>query len=269
VAVAVTGRDGRPLAGRRIVVTRPRAQVTALAARLEGLGAEVVALPTIRLEPPEDWRPLDQAIERLAEFDWVLFTSVNGVEAFARRLAEAGLDARALARARLGAIGPGTAGALAWTGRSPDLVPREYRAEALLDALLPRVGPGTRVLLVRAAQARDVLPRGLAARGVAVSVAPAYRARPALEGGPALVALLEARRVDAITFTSSSTVHGLVALLPGGRVAELLAGVALAAIGPVTAATLAEHGLSAAIVAGEYAIPALASAIADYFARCA
>jgi uroporphyrinogen III methyltransferase/synthase len=239
--------------------------VTTLAARLERLGAEVIAVPTIRLEPPEDWRPLDQAITRLAEFDWVLFTSVNGVEAFARRLAEAGLDARALARARLGAIGPGTAEALARTGRAPDLVPTEYRAEALLEALRPRVGPGTRVLLVRAARARDVLPHGLAAHGVAVNVVAAYRTRPALEGGPILVALLEARRVDVITFTSSSTVHGLVALLPPGRVTELLAGVALAAIGPVTAESLAEHGLTATIVAGEYTIPALVSAIAKHF----
>jgi uroporphyrinogen III methyltransferase/synthase len=236
-----------------------------LAAPLEALGAEVIALPTIRLEPPEDWRPLDQAIARVAEFEWVLFTSVNGVEAFARRLAEAGLDARALARARLGAIGPGTAEALSWTGRAPDVVPAEYRAEALLEALRPRVGPDTRVLLVRAARARDVLPRGLAAHGAAVTVVPAYRTLPAVEDGPTLVALLEARRVDAITFTSSSTVHGLVALLPDGRVTELLAGIALAAIGPVTAESLAEHGLTATIVAGEYTIPALVWAIAEHF----
>jgi uroporphyrinogen-III synthase len=121
------------------------------------------------------------------------------------------------------------------------------------------------VLLVRAAEARDVLPHGLAARGVTVRVVPAYRTRAAVEGGAALVGLLETRRVDAITFTSSSTVRGLVALLPDQRRAELLRGVTLAAIGPVTAATLAEHGLTATIVAAAYTIPALASALADHF----
>jgi uroporphyrinogen III methyltransferase/synthase len=265
--MADTVRDGRSLAGRRVVVTRPVAQAAALTRRLEALGAEVVAVPTIRLEPPEDWRPLDEAIGRLGDFAWVLFTSGNGVEAFAARLAAAGLDPRALAGMRLGAIGPGTAEALAWTGRTPDLVPGEYRAEALLDALLARVRPGTAVLLVRAAEAREVLPRGLAAHGIPITVVPAYRTRPALDGGPALVQLLEAGRVDAITFTSSSTVHGLVALLPGRRRAELLAGVTLAAIGPVTAATLAEQGLAATIVAGEYTMAGLASALAEHFAR--
>jgi uroporphyrinogen III methyltransferase/synthase len=258
--------ERRPLFARRVIVTRPRAQVPRFAALLEGYGAEVVAVPTIRIDPPDDPGPLDQAIGVLARFHWIVFTSANGVAAFGERLAAAGLDARALASARLAAIGPETAEALRPLGLSADLVPAEFRAEGLMAVLGPRVGPGTEVLLVRAAEARDVLPRELETLGARVTVAPAYRTVAAKEGADQVLALCEARRVDVVTFTSSSTVRAFLGLLPRDDTRRLLAGVALAAIGPITAGTLAEYGLAVSIMPREYTIPALAAAIAAHFA---
>jgi uroporphyrinogen III methyltransferase/synthase len=258
--------ERRPLEARRVIVTRPRAQAARLAALLEGYGAEVVAVPTIRIEPPEDPGPLERAVGALARFHWIVFTSANGVAAFGRRLAAAGLDARAVGSARLAAIGPETAAALRPLGLAADLVPPEFRAEGLAAALGPRVGPATEVLLVRAAEARDLLPRELGALGARVTVAPAYRTVAAKEGAGRVVALCEARRVDAVTFTSSSTVRGFLGLLPRDDTGRLLAGVALAAIGPITAGTLAEYGLGASIMPHEYTIPALAAAVAAHFA---
>lgn len=257
--------ERRPLFGRRVVVTRPRPQVARFAALLEAYGAEVVALPTIRLEPPDDFAPLDAAVGGLDRFHWVIFTSANGVAAFRERLAAAGLDARALAAARLAAIGPETAEALARAGLRADLVPPEYRAEGLVDSLRDHVEAGSEVLLVRAAEARDVLPRELSALGARVTVVPAYRTVPMKEGADHVVGLLEARRVDVVTFTSSSTVRGFMALLAPEEVRRLLGGVVLAAIGPITAATIAEYGLEARISPREYTIPALAAAIAAHF----
>ncbi len=257
--------ERRPLFGRRVVVTRPRAQAARLALLLEAYGAEALALPTIRLDPPDDWRPLDDAIRRLPSFAWVVFTSVNGVAAFRERLAAARLDARALAGTRLAAIGPETAEALARVGLRADLVPAEYRAEGLLEALTPHLAAGSEVLLVRAAEAREVLPRELAGRDVRVTVAPAYRTVTVKEGADRLLDLLEARRVDAVTFTSSSTVRGFVALLGPEAVRGLLKDVVLAAIGPITAATIAEYGLEARVMPREYTVPALADAVAAHF----
>lgn len=260
-------RARRPLAGRRVVVTRPRAQAERLAALLEAYGAEVLALPTIELEPPEDWGPLDAAVHRLRGFDWIVFTSVNGVAAFRERLRLAGLDARALAGSRVAAIGPETAEALRRDGLRVEVVPLEYRAEGLVELLGPRVGPGSEVLLVRATEAREVLPRELAARGARVTVAPAYRTVTVADGAERVVGLLEARQVDVMTFTSSSTVRGFMAFLPPDAIERLLADVVLAAIGPITAATLAEYGLPTRVMPREYTVPALASAIAAHFAR--
>jgi uroporphyrinogen III methyltransferase / synthase len=262
----VPWRERQPLHGRRLLVTRPRAQAGRFVALLEGYGAEVVVLPTIRLEPPDDWRPLDEAIARLAEFAWIVFTSANGVTVFQERLGRAGRDARALAGLGVAAIGAVTAEALRRTGIAPDVVPEEFRAEGLVEALASRVQAGRAVLLVRAAEAREVLPRELRARGVSVVVAPAYRTVTPKEEADHVLGLLEHRRIDAVTFTSSSTVRGLVALLPPGEARRLLSGVVLAAIGPITAATIAEYGLTVSVMPREYTVPALAAAIARHFA---
>jgi uroporphyrinogen III methyltransferase/synthase len=255
----------RPLAGRRILVTRPRAQAARLTGLLEAYGAEAIALPAIEIEPPEDWRPLDEAIRSVASFRWVVFTSVNGVAAFLARLAVAGLDARRLAGGRIAAIGPETAEALRQGGIEPELVPGEYRAEALVEALGSRLDRGDAVLVVRATEARDVLPRDLEARGIRVTIAPAYRTVFARDGRAEIRALLESRRLDAITFTSSSTVRGFLGLLGPADAVRLLDGVVVAAIGPITAETAAEHGLTVSVMPHEYTVPALADAIAGYF----
>ena len=267
VASRVPWRERRPLHGRRALVTRPRAQAGVLATLLEDYGAEVVTLPTIRIEPPDDWRPLDSALAGLRGFGWVVFTSTNGVGAFRERLRVAGRDARELAGLGVAAIGSATAEALRGIGLEPDVVPTEFRAEALVEALGPRIQPGQGVLLVRATEAREVLPRALAARGIEVTVAPAYRTVIAKEESDRMLTLLEARKIDVVTFTSSSTVRGLVGLLPAGEARRLLAGVALAAIGPVTAATVAEHGLPITVMPRQYTAPALAAAIARHFAE--
>jgi uroporphyrinogen III methyltransferase/synthase len=226
-----------------------------------------VSLPTIRLEPPDDWGPLDRAIARLAAFRWVIFPSANGVPPFRERLGRAGRDARALAGARLAAIGAETAEALRRAGLEPDLVPAEYRAEGLVAALGPLVEAGSEVLLVRAAEAREVLPRGLEACGARVTVVPAYRTVTAKEGADGVRGLLDRRGIDVVTFTSSSTVRGFMTLLAPEEIRPLLAGVVLAAIGPVTAATIAEYGVAVGVMPREYTVAALAAAIAAHFQR--
>jgi uroporphyrinogen III methyltransferase/synthase len=255
----------RPLHGRRVLVTRPRAQAGRLVELLEAYGAEALALPTIEIAPPADWSPLDAAIRSLPGFRWVVFTSVNGVAAFRERLARAGLDARSLAGCLVAAIGPETAEAVRRSGIEPDLVPAEYRAEGLIEALAPRLDPGDAVLLVRATEAREALPRELGARGIRVTVAPAYRTVLARDGAADVVPMLESRRVDAVTFTSSSTVRGFLALLAPADARRLLEGVVVAAIGPITAETAAEHGLHVSVMPHEYTVPALADAIAGHF----
>lgn len=246
-------------------MTRPRAQAGRLAALLETKGAEVVTLPTIEIEPPEDWAPLDEAIQGLGSYRWVVFTSINGVEAFRARLAHAGLDAGCLAGRRVAAIGPQTAEDLRKAGIEPDLVPAEYRAEGLLKALGSRLERGDAVLLVRAAEARELLPQKLEARGHRVTVAPAYRTVFAKGGADRILTLLESAGIDGVTFTSSSTVRGFLALIGPTEARRLLEGVVVAAIGPVTAETATALGLRVAVMPHEYTIPALADAIADHF----
>jgi uroporphyrinogen-III synthase len=265
VAGVATWLARRPLHGRRVLVTRPRGQAGRLVGLLEAYGAQTVSLPTIEIGPPDDWRPLDQAIRSLAAFRWVVFTSVNGVAAFRDRLRLAGLDARSLAGCRVAAIGPETAEALRHGGIEADLVPLEYRAEGLVEALMPRLAPGDAVLLVRATEARERLPQDLEAQGIRVTIAPAYRTRFPRDGAAEMVALLESRRIDVVTFTSSSTVRGFLGLVGPTEARRLLTGVVVAAIGPVTAETATEHGLHVNVMPHEYTVPALADALADHF----
>lgn len=266
--------EARPLAGRHIAITRPPSQAGPLAEQLEALGARVTSLPAIRIEPSEDTSVLDEAVRELETYDWLIFTSVNGVAAFTERLTAAGRawDARGLAR--VAAIGPATAEALAEQGVQADLVPEEFVAEALADALGNVAGQ--RILLPRADIARETLARELLVRGADVTEVAAYRTVVEPIAPELLRSVLENDRVDAITFTSSSTVRGLAQSLtamlaegdPEGN-ADLvgaLAGIALAAIGPVTATTLQDYGLEASVVAEEYTVPGLVHALVTYFA---
>jgi uroporphyrinogen III methyltransferase / synthase len=255
VVGAVAGLDlgwfeRRPLFGRSVVVTRAREQASELRVRLEGLGADVVELPAIAIAA------IDIALPDLSDYDWIVLTSANGVAALFGALDEAGLDTRALAGVRVSAIGPGTAAALAGRGVRTDLVPERFVAEALVDAFPPPDRPGARVLVARAEQARDVLPDGLAARGYAVDVLPVYRTVTATPD-PAAVERVRAGNVDAITFTSSSTVTNLLAALDGPPDPQPL----VVSIGPVTSETARARGLVVDAEATEHTIDGLVAAL--------
>ena len=262
--------EARPLFGRRIVVTRARAQAAALAEALEALGAEVIIFPTIAIAPPEDTAPLARAVVAAADYDWMFFTSVNGVRAFFAAFADAGRDIRALHRVRLGAIGPETAAELERRLLRPKVVPVEFRAEGLVQALAGEPLDGARILLPRAAGARAVLPDALRARGATVDEVIAYRAVvPVGADVDGMATALAAGDVDAITFTSSSTVRHFVAMLGPERMAKLVRDgrPIIACIGPVTADTAAELGLTVGLVPADYTVPALAHALVDHFCK--
>ncbi len=256
--------ERKPLSGRRIVVTRPRQQAARFAELLEDLGAEVLCFPTVELRPPESWQPLDQAIAAIESFDWIVFTSVNGVAAFLERFDLARRDLRDLKGIHLAAIGPETARALEHLHLRVDAVPEEYRAEGVLEAL--GEVSGRRILLPRAAGARDILPRELERRGAAVVETIAYRGvRPEAEAGE-LRETLEAGDVDMVTFTSSSTVRNFAEMFAPGEAATLLGRSAVGCIGPITGDTARQLGFAVAVQPARYTIPDFAEAIREYFA---
>jgi len=256
----------KPLAGRVVVVTRPRTQAVAFATLLEAAGATVLLAPTIVIEPPLSWAPLDRALGRLGDYRWAVFTSVNGVEMTRRRLEHLGREAGALGGLRLAAIGPATAEALRALGLRPEVVPEEYMAEGLAEHLRRFIEPGESVLLARAAETRDVLVRELEAAGARVDEVAAYATRAAGEDTAELRRALADRRVDVMTFTSSSTVRHFADLFSAADQPRLLAGVTVACIGPVTRDTARALGIETAIVPKEYTIPALAHAIVAHYA---
>ncbi len=259
--------ERRPLFGKRIVVTRARAQAGELSRELEALGAEVLEFPTIRITPPTDFGPLDDAIAGLDSFGWIVFTSANGVAAFVERLGHHGLDLRAIPRgAKLAAIGPATADALRATGLRVDVVPEEYRAEALLEALLRGSPAGGKVLIPRAKVAREILPEKLREAGLEVVVPPAYETVPSEEGKEEVREGLLAGDVDCVTFTASSTVESFVGAF-GGEAGSLLSRTRVACIGPITAETARGHGIRVDAEATEYTIPGLVDAVAGLFAE--
>lgn len=261
--VMAEARGSKPLSGRVVLVTRAVEQAGVFAALLEAAGARVMLVPTIAIEPPDSWAPLDGALAR--EYDWVVFTSVNGVAMVRRRVEATGQGRALLERSRLAAIGPATATALADWRLVAEVVPGEYVAEGLLDRLRPLVAPGARVLLPRAAETRDVLVRELTAHGARVTEVAAYRTRAATEHAAGLREALAEGRVDVVTFTSSSTVRSFCALFGSAELPRLLRGVTVACIGPITRATAEGRGLAAQIVPEDYTIPALARAIVTHF----
>ena len=258
--------ERRPLFGKSVVVTRARAQAGELSRELEALGAEVLEFPTIEIREPEDFGPLDGAIRDLDSFDWIVFTSANGVAAFMERLGHHGLDLRAVPRgAKIAAIGPATADALRATGLRVDVVPEEYRAEALLEALLEGTPAGGKVLIPRARVAREILPEKLREAGMKVVVPPAYETVPSDEGKDELREKLLSGGVDCVTFTASSTVESFVGAF-GGEAEDLLSNTRVACIGPITAETARGRGIRVDAEATEYTIPGLVSAVVDLFA---
>jgi uroporphyrinogen III methyltransferase/synthase len=268
---APTEQSFAPLAGRTIVITRPRAQAGEFAAQLESYGARVIACPTIEIVEPESYRQLDEAIDGLYGYDWLVFTSVNGVEHFMRRLRAKGRDARELDDLRVCAIGEATAERLSDAHVHVDLIPDQFKAEGIFAALESFLGGpenlrGQNFLIPRAAVARDYLPRSLEAAGARVDVVPAYRTvQPHSQERGRVEALLAGGAIDCITFTSSSTVTNFAQMFKATGLSGLLAGVAVACIGDITAATAAQYGLRTDIQPNEYTTQALARAIADYY----
>jgi uroporphyrinogen III methyltransferase/synthase len=248
--------DRMPLFGKRVVVTRASAQAGALRAALASLGAEVLELPALRVVPL-DPEPLREALDRIAEYDWVVFTSQNAVAFLWQSLRVAGRDARALAGRKLACVGPATADALLARGLAADVVPGRYVAEGVLEALDEREDVrGSRVLYVAAEGARDVLPEGLAERGCRVDVLPVYRTASDGAGSGALREALSAGRVDAVTFASASAVRGFVEAVG----AELARRAPAVSIGPVTSDAVRAAGITLAAEASEATIDALADA---------
>lgn len=257
----------RPLAGRRIVVTRARAQAGGLAVRIEELGGEVIEFPTIEIQPPASYAALDAAIAKIADYDWLIFTSVNGVEQFFARFERAGRSFAELQSKRVAAIGPLTAQRLKAAGAQSCLVPEQYQAEGILKALRPEELRGRRVLIPRAAQAREILPETLRRWGAVVDVVEAYRTAIPTADVARLAGLLQAGEVDMITFTSSSTVSNFVKLFGGRKLLELLGDTAIGCIGPITKATVEELGGEADAVSAEFTTSGLVGAVVDYFQR--
>ena len=260
--------DTRPLFGRRIVVTRPRAQAVELVTRLAQMGADPIEVPTIQIVAPEDPTPLDRACAQIGEFDWVVFTSANAVSHFMRCLLAGPGDVRDLKGVRLCAVGPATAEALSQFSIRIDLVPEEYRAEGVIRALgQNRDLTGTHILLPRADLAQDLLPVKLRQAGANVTAVTAYRTSPVdLEaaGGPDIYGLLLERQVDIVTFTSGSSVKNFVRALGKDEAADLLKQVDVACIGPVTADVASRLDISTTIMPSDYTIPAMVRAIVDH-----
>jgi uroporphyrinogen III methyltransferase/synthase len=246
-----------PLFGRRIVVTRARGQAEALSSKLQALGAEVIELPTIEIRPAPDYGSLDRAIANLGSYDWLIFTSVNGVRFFLERLDRSALDLRAL-RARVCAIGPATRAALEALHLKVDLMGKDYVAESLLEAFAGHDLSERRILLPRAAVARDIVPAELARRGARVDVVEAYRtAAPDGAAAAAAECFGAERKPHWITFTSSSTVQNFVAAAG----ADALNGVRVASIGPVTSATARRLGIEVAVEASIFTVDGMVQAI--------
>jgi uroporphyrinogen III methyltransferase / synthase len=255
------------LKGKRVLVTRPRKQAKPLVQAIEALGGEVVEFPTIEISPPDSYGPLDRAIEQIQTYDWLIFTSVNGVERFLARLEKLEKSLADLDGIEIVAIGPETAKRLKAAGIPAGRVPQRYQAEGILETLAGEQLHGKKILLPRAAKARDILPETLRRQGAQVDVVIAYQTVLPQVDTPALCGVLREGRIDAITFTSSSTASNFATMLRGQDLSRLLARSVIACIGPITKKTVEDLGLRADVVATEFTISGLVNAIADYFSR--
>jgi len=251
------------LKGKRILVTRAAQQAGSLSEQLRALGATVIEIPSIEIRPPRSYHPLDDAIANIPRYDWLVLTSVNGVQALLERAGHAGLAPEHLGGLRIAAIGPGTRKVIESRGLKVALMPKQYIAESVVEAMREQV-TGKRVLLVRARVARDVIPEELRRAGAEVDVVEAYETVVPQASRERLRDLLSrpGQRPHAITFTSSSTARNFLELL-GADNKHLVTGVMLASIGPVTSRTLRDIGLGVHIEAAEYTIPGLVAALAE------
>ncbi len=253
--------EKRPLFGRGVVVTRAREQASDLSRLIREMGGCVYEFPTIAVGPVADDEPIEKAVLGLAAYDWLVFTSVNGVRYFWDKLAKLYLDARALAGIQVAAIGPATAEELKKRGIIPDFVPEKYVAESIVEGMLALGVAGKRVLIPRAREAREVLPEELAKAGATVEILPVYETTLAQEDPSEILDALERGALHFLTFTSSSTVHNFFKLVEPEEISKRRAELKIACIGPVTAKTLSGYGFEPDIQPEDYTIPALAQAL--------
>ena len=257
--------EKRPLLGRRIIVTRARQQASDLVKRLSDLGAECLEFPTIEVVAADDLTPLAHAVQHLSTYDWIIFTSVNGVKFFFDHLFGTDKDVRALNHLHTAAIGPVTAEKLFEYGLKCDVLPQNYRAEAVVDAFSKIPLDGKKILLPRAAEARPVLPLELRNMGAEVDEVTVYLTKKVQGDTGQLINRLEEKTIDLVTFTSSSTVRNFKDLLPPDRFKQLVKGITIASIGPITTETAIESGFEVAITANSYTIPGLCDAIVNFY----
>jgi uroporphyrinogen III methyltransferase/synthase len=261
--------DERPLFGRRIAVTRPREDAVELSDRLAALGADPVEVPMIRMAPPDDWSPLDGAIEAIEQVDWIIFTSVNAVEAFMQRLYRGTRDVRALKGVKLCAVGPSARERLMRYGLNADLMPADFRADGVVAAISAHESPnGRRFLLPRADTGRERLSEALKATGARVSDPVAYRALPSEphpDRDPDLYRMLLDGQIDVVTFTSAASVLNFAATYGQEQSVDLLQQTAVAVCGPVTAEAASRLGIPVTIMPSEYTLDALVESIAQHF----
>ncbi len=261
--------EHKPLLGKGIVVTRAREQASGLAHSLAELGAHVIQFPTIEIHNLDDYSEVDAHIAKLDSYQWLVFTSVNGVKHFWQRLATHGLDTRALGRGegkKIAAIGPATADILREKGIEPDFIPEKYVAEGVVEGMLKLGMQGQKILLPRAKEAREVLPDALRAAGATVHVLPIYETKPAGARKDEVLEELAAGNIHCITFGSSSTVDNFLSLVDVDTLKQYPQ-VQLAAIGPITAKTMIKHGLSCDIQPEDYTIPALVETLVKHFGK--
>ncbi len=260
--------ESRPLFGTRILVTRARSQASELSELLLACGGEPVECPTIAFTPPASWDETDQAMACLETFQWLVLTSVNGVQHFMRRLWHNGRDARSLQGLRVCCIGPRTAEELEKFGVKADVVPAQYQAEGILEVMKAEGVAGQRVLIARAAQAREILPEELGRLGAEVFVAPVYQTVVPQSEVEAIKTRFLSQGIEMVTFASSSTVRNFVELFGGAQeLQKILQHTIIGCIGPITAETARELGLQVEVVAGQNTIPALVEALVEYRAQ--
>ncbi|HIE30212.1 TPA: uroporphyrinogen-III C-methyltransferase [Candidatus Poribacteria bacterium] len=260
--------EQKSLFGKRIIVTRATRRASALADKISALGGEAWEFPTIEIVPPLSFAQMDEAINCIETYQWIIFTSVNGVQSFFDRLKYLRRDVRDLKGIKLCAIGPRTQAEIERFGLIVDSVPKEYRAEAIVEGLSDKIASGERILLPRAETARQLLPQALSEKGVVVDEVTAYRTIQGEGNVQWVTELLQSKRAHAVTFTSSSTVTNFVNMLNADNLSELLQDVVVASIGPITSQTTQELGIHVDVEAKEYTIDGLIAALLEYFSTC-
>lgn len=257
--------ETKPLFGKRIVITRTREQAGEFAELLACYGAEPIEFPTIEVVPPDSWVELDRAIEGIEGYNWLIFTSVNGVRFFMERLKLLGKDVRDLKGIKICAIGPKTAEKVESFNIKADLMPEEYKAEGVVEALGEREIKGKRFLLPRALEAREVLPQKIRKLGGRIDIVTAYKTIRPKGKAEEIRGLLKEKAIDLVTFTSSGTVSNFAGMFQEGEAKKLLNGIPVGCIGPITAKTAEDMGIKVSFMPAKYTIPALAEETIRFF----